>query len=422
MLRGGRVVTMRGDEVIENADVVVRDNRIVAVGPRGSVEVADTAGILDVRGTTIVPGFVDTHAHMRPSFGVHKTQPWTYLANLAYGVTTTRDPQTGTTDVLTYGDLVETGDIVGPRIYSTGPGVFNAEQIEDLDHARRVLTRYSKYYDTQTIKMYMSGNRQQRQWIVMAAKEQELLPTTEGGLDMKYDLEMIIDGYPGLEHSFPIFPLYRDVVSLAAATRIAYTPTLLVSFGGPFGENWFFTRENPHDDPKLRRFIPHAEIDRVPRRRGAGVDPGPGGWFREEEYVFRQHAEGVKALVEAGGIAGVGSHGQLQGLGYHWELWATQSGGLSEHEALRVATALGAEAIGLDGDLGSIAPGKLADLVVLDANPLDDIRNTNRIRYVMKNGRLYDAGTLDETWPRARPLGKPTWLGDEPDGVAAGIR
>ena len=422
VLRGGRVITMRGNEVIENADVVVQGNRILAVGRRGSVEFPDFARVIEIPGTTVVPGFVDTHAHMRPSFGIHKTQPWTYLANLAYGVTTTRDPQTATTDVLTYGDLVETGDIVGPRIYSTGPGVFNAEQIEDLDHARHVLTRYSEYYDTQTIKMYMSGNRQQRQWIVMAAREQKLMPTTEGGLDMKYDLEMIIDGYPGLEHSFPIFPLYRDVVSLAAETRMAYTPTLLVSYGGPFGENWFFTRENPHDDPKLRRFIPHAELDRLTRRRGAGVDAGPGGWFREEEYVFRQHAEGVKAIVEAGGVAGVGSHGQLQGLGYHWELWATQSGGLSEHDALRVATALGAEAIGLDGDLGSIDPGKLADLVVLEANPLDDIRNTNRIRYVMKNGRLYDAETLDETWPRDRPLGRPVWLGDEPDGVAAGIR
>ena len=422
VLRGGRVITMRGDEIVANADVVVQGNRILGVGRRGTVEFPDFARIIEIPGTTIVPGFVDTHAHMRPSFGVHKTQPWTYLANLAYGVTTTRDPQTGTTDVLTYGDLVETGDIVGPRIYSTGPGVFNAEQIEDLDHAQRVLRRYSEYYDTQTIKMYMSGNRQQRQWIVMAAKEQGLLPTTEGGLDMKYDLEMIIDGYPGLEHSFPIFPLYRDVVNLAAETRVAYTPTLLVSYGGPFGENWFFTRENPHDDPKLRRFIPHAELDRLTRRRGAGVDAGPGGWFREEEYVFRQHAEGVKAIVEAGGVAGVGSHGQLQGLGYHWELWAMQSGGLSEHDALRVATALGAEAIGLDGDLGSIVPGKLADLVVLEADPLDDIRNTNRIRYVMKNGRLYDGHTLDETWPRERPLGKPAWLGDEPDGVAAGIR
>ena len=422
VLRGARVITMEGNEVVENADLVVQGHRILALGRRGTVEFPDFARIFDLSGTTIVPGFVDTHAHLRPSFGVHKAQPWAYLANLAYGVTTTRDPQTGTTDVLTYGDLVETGDIVGPRIYSTGPGVFSAEDIEDLDHARNVLRRYSDYYDTKTIKMYMSGNRQQRQWIVMAAREQELLPTTEGALDMKYDLEMIVDGYPGLEHSFPIFPLYRDVVQLTAHTRVAYTPTLLVSYGGPFGENWFFTRENPHDDPKLQRFTPHSELDRLTRRRGQGVDAGPGGWFRDEEYVFRQHAEGLKAIVEAGGLAGVGSHGQLQGLGYHWELWAVQSGGLSEHDALRVATILGAESIGLGNDLGSIAPGKLADLVVLEGNPLDDIRETSRIRYVMKNGRLYDGDTLDERWPRERPLPKPTWVEDAPIDLPAGIR
>ena len=124
----------------------------------------------------------------------------------------------------------------------------------------------------------------------------------------------------------------------------------------------------------------------------------------------------MKAIVEAGGLAGVGSHGQLQGLGYHWELWAMQSGGLSEHDALRVATILGAESIGLGDDLGSIAPGKLADLVVLEGNPLDDIRETSRIRYVMRNGRLYDADTLDERWPRERPLPKPAWVEDAPYG------
>ena len=422
VLRGGRVVTMRGDEVIENADLVVQGNRILAVGRRGTVQFPDFARIFDVSGTTVVPGFVDTHAHMRPSYGVHKTQPWTYLANLAYGVTTTRDPQTSTTDVLTYGDLVETGAIVGPRIYSTGPGVFSAEQIEDLAHARNVLSRYSDYYDTKTIKMYLSGNRQQRQWIVMAAKEQELLPTTEGGLDMRYNMEMLIDGYPGQEHSFPVYPIYRDVVSLVAETGSAYTPTLLVSYGGPFGENYFFTRENPHDDPKLRRFTPHEVIDGVTRRRGEGVDPGPGGWFMDDEYVFQDHAVGVKAIVEAGGRVGVGSHGQLQGLGYHWELWAMHSGGLAEHDALRAATILGAEAIGLDEDLGTLEPGKLADILVLSGNPLDDIRNTNSVRYVMKNGRLYDGETLDEFWPREQVLEALGWQSDEPDGVSAGIR
>ena len=421
VLRGGRVVTMRGNQIIENADLIVQGNRILDIGRRGTVQFPDFARIFDVSGTTIVPGFVDTHAHMRPTFGVHKAQPWAYLANLAYGVTTTRDPQTGTTDVLTYGDLVETGTIVGPRIYSTGPGVFSAEQIKDLDHARDVLSRYSDYYDTKTIKMYTSGNRQQRQWILMAAREQELLPTTEGALDMKYNMEMMLDGYPGQEHSFPIFPIYNDVVELTAKTGLAYTPTLLVSYGGPFGENYFYTRENPHDDPKLGRFTPHAVLDGSTRRRGAGVGPGPGGWFREEEHVFDDHAKGVKAIVEAGGRVGVGSHGQLQGLGYHWELWAMQSGGLSEHDALRTATILGAESIGLDGDLGTIEPGKLADLVILEENPLDDIRHTNTIRYVMKNGRLYYGDTLNERWPDERTL-EITWQSDEPDDLPAGIR
>jgi Tol biopolymer transport system component len=421
VLRGARAVTMRGDEVIENADILVRNNRIAAVGSRGTVQVPGDAEVIDVTGKTIVPGFVDTHAHMRPAWGLHKRQVWTYLANLAYGVTTTRDPQTSSTDVLTYADLVESGELVGPRIYSTGPGVFWSEQVRDLDHARSILRRYSAYYDTKTIKMYVAGNRQQRQWIIMAAREQELMPTTEGSLNLKMNLTQIIDGYPGHEHSFPIFPLYDDVVRLVAESQVTYTPTLLVAYGGPWAENYFYTRENPHDDAKLRRFTPHEEIDRRTRRRGQGTGPGPGGWFMTEEHVFADLARVVRDVVAAGGRAGVGSHGQLQGLGYHWELWAIQSGGLSSHQALRAATLHGAEAIGLHQDLGSLEPGKLADLVILDANPLDDIRNTNTIRYVMRNGRLYDGETLDALWPDQRTVEIPAWWNLAPV-TEAGIR
>ncbi|MGH7545879.1 MAG: amidohydrolase family protein, partial [Gemmatimonadota bacterium] len=420
VLRGARAITMKGDEVIENADVVVFHNRISGVGPTGSVAVPEGARVIDVSGMTIVPGFVDTHAHMRPAWNVHKTQVWTYLANLAYGVTTTRDPQTGTTDVLTYGDRVEAGTILGPRIYSTGPGVFWSEGIRDLDHARNVLKRYSDYYDTKTIKMYVAGNRQQRQWIIMAAREQELMPTTEGALDLKMNLTQILDGYPGHEHSFPVFPLYRDFVELVAFSGTTYTPTLLVAYGGPWAENYYYTRHNPHDDPKLRRFTPHPVIDRVTRRRGQGTGPGPGGWFLEDEHVFPELARVAKAIVQAGGRAGIGSHGQLQGLGYHWEMWSVAAGGMSNHDVLRVATIHGAEAIGLHGDLGSIEPAKLADLVVLAANPLEDIRNTNTVRLVMKNGRLYDGSTLDETWPRQRKLELPA-MGDDDPNVKAGV-
>lgn len=409
VLRGGRVITMRGTEIIEDADVVVRDNRILAIGRRGDVEVPRGARIIDVSGKTIVPGFVDTHYHAQwlvPE--IHPGQTWQYLTTLAYGVTTTRDPQTGSTDILSYQDRVETGGMVGPRIYSTGPGVGlpDGENMRDLDHARSVLKRYSEYWGTGTLKMYMSGNRQQRQWILMAAKELGIMPTTEGGLDWKLNVTHAIDGYPGIEHALPITPIYDDVVQVFKASQTTNSPTLLVSYGGPFGENHFYATEDVLGDAKLRRFMPKQALDSRARRRGG---PGPGGWFLEEEHVFPAHARFIKALVEAGGRAGVGSHGQIQGLGYHWEVWAMASGGLAPHDVLRTATILGAEAVGMGDDVGSLEPGKYADLVVLDRNPLEDIRHTNSIRYVMKDGRLYEGDTLNEVWPRQRVLPEPYW-------------
>lgn len=409
VLRGGRVITMHGDEVIENADIVIRDNRIEAVGASGTVEIPVDARIIDFAGKTIVPGFVDTHAHLRARDGIHRTDVWPYLANLAYGVTTTRDPQTGNTEVLSYSDMVRSGQILGPRVYSTGPGVFWQDGIDSKKKAMNVLKRYSEYFDTKTIKMYVSAVRKGRQYIIMAARELELMPTTEGSLNIKQNLTETIDGYPGLEHSLPIFPIYEDYVRLFVETGRTYTPTLLVSYGGPWAENYYYSRENPHDDPKLRRFTPHDQVDRRTRRRGQ--------WFSDNEHVFKRHAQFVKELVEAGGRVGVGSHGQLQGLGYHWELWALSSADMDPHNSLRIATLFGAEAIGLDQDLGSIEVGKLADLVILNANPLDDIRNTNSIHQVMKNGRLYDGDTLSEVYPRQRALQPLWWWDDEPRGV-----
>jgi hypothetical protein len=405
VLRGARILTMNGAEVIENGDIVIRDNRIEAVGRRGQVTIPSGTRTIDVSGKTIMPGLVDVHAHIWPAWNIHRTQVWEYLANLAYGVTTTRDPQTATTDVLSYRDMVETGQMIGPRVFGTGPGVFSRDNVQSLDEARDVLKRYSQYWDTKTIKQYMAGNRQQRQWIIMAAREQKLMPTLEGGLDLKLNLTQVLDGYPGLEHTLPIMPLYKDVVQLVAQSGIVYTPTLLVQYGGPWAENYFYESTDVHGDAKMRRFTPHSNLDRSVLRRP---------WFHEQEYSFPLAAKVLADVVAAGGKVALGGHGQRQGIQCHWELWAIASGGMPNHEVLKAGTIYGAEALGMAKDLGSLEKGKLADLVVLDRNPLENIRNTNSVRYVMKNGELYDGNTLDQVWPQEKKLPRQYWWDLEP--------
>ncbi len=408
-LQGARVITMDDYEVIENADILIKDSRIEAVGEAGEIDIPDDAEVRDVSGKTIVPGFVDTHAHVRPHRNLHQFEIWSFMANLAYGVTSIRDAQPGTTDLLTYGDMVTSGDILGPRIFQTGPGIFWQEQIDDQEHAENVLKRYSKYYSTNTIKMYVTGNRQQRQWILNAAKDQELMPTTEGSLDLKLNLTQLIDGYPGQEHNYPVTPLYSDIINTTAESQMAYTPTLLVTYGGPWAENYFYATEDLIGDSKLEYFTPRADLDSKIRRRD--------NWFADEEYVMDRQSKTVRQIYDEGGILGVGSHGQLQGLGYHWELWAMAWDDVDPHEALRMATLHGAKAIGKKNDLGSIEEGKLADLVILEDNPLDNIRNTNTITQVMKNGRLYDGDTLEELWPEQREPEHLWWQHQEPDDL-----
>ena len=383
---------------IPMATVLTEDGRITAVGK--DVPIPDDATVMDLENAFVVPGYVDTHAHLDLFREVPRRRAWSFEANLAYGVTTAIDVQPSVVDIIEYEDMVKAGHVIGPRVLSTGPGVFQDNVFKSAKHAEKVLTRYAQHYGVKNIKAYIPGNREQRHWLLMAARKLSLMPTAEGALDTKLDVTHVIDGYSGNEHNLPVVGLYKDVYQLMADAQIAYTPTLLVSFGGPFAENYFYTRESPLHDPKLARFTPEPLLEALLRRP----------WVHEDVHVFDEHAAQALKIVRAGGKVGVGSHGQLQGLGYHWELWSIASGGFTNYESLRAATLHGAQMIGVAQDVGSIEVGKLADLVILNSNPLEDIRATADIRYVVINGVVREGDTLNEIWPEYRVLDSPYWI------------
>jgi len=198
---------------------------------------------------------------------------------------------------------------------------------------------------------------------------------------------MVVDGHTGIEHSLPVAEVYSDVLQLWGASRTGYTPTLGVAYGGISGERYWYQHTNVWENERLLSFVPRFVID--PRARRRMMAP-------EEEYNHIDIARGCKRLTDAGVKVNVGAHGQREGLAAHWEMWMFEQGGMTPMEALRSGTLNGAEYIGLDGDIGSIEVGKWADLAILDKNPLENLRDSESVRWVMVNGRLYDAATMNQ--------------------------
>jgi Tol biopolymer transport system component len=406
VLRGATVITMRGDEVLSNADVLVMNNKIAGVGAQGNVQAPAGAVIRDVSGKFIVPGFIDTHAHWAEiRRDILEPNQWPFLANLAYGVTSGLDVQPFTVDIFGYQDMIDAGLMLGPRAYSTGPGVFVNSEINSEADARNVLSRYRDYYRTRNIKSYMVGGRKERQFMIQGASALGMMPTTEGASDLRLNLTHALDGFAGNEHALPISPLHKDVIELFAKSRIAYTPTINVLYGGKPALYEMTISHVPQADPKVQRFIPGGLLDVKTRVQK---------WMRHEDQTYSTFAADALAIQRAGGLVGMGSHGEMQGIGYHWELEAYASGGATPHEVLRAATIGSSEVIGRATELGSIEAGKFADLLILDRDPLADITSTNSLSFVMKNGRLYDANTLDEVWPRQKKLEEQWFWKDAP--------
>jgi len=407
---GARIVTMRDAEttreIIDDGVLVVDGDTIKAIGAAGSVTIPPNARVIDVAGKTIVPGYIDVHAHVNHfSSGVVAQQNWAYYTNLAFGVTTTHDPSATTETVFSQAELVKAGDMVGPRIYSTGTILYGADGdfkavVNSLDDARAHLRRM-KAHGAFSVKSYNQPRRDQRQQINQAARELGMLVVEEGGSTFNHNMTMVLDGVTSIEHNIPVAPLYADVINLWKETDVRNTPTLVVSYGGLSGEYWWYARDNVWDDRKLNRFFPRETLAARSIRRETAPD-----W----DYYHIEVAKAAKTLRDAGIRITVGGHGQLQGLSVNWETWMLTQGGFSNWEALRAATIDGADLIGLSKQIGSLAPGKRADFVVLNSNPLEDIRATIDTRYVAVNGRVFDVDAdMAEVGGKQRPAPQFYW-------------
>jgi len=389
-----RIITMNGKEVIEGGTIVVRNNRIESVGSAEEITIPDNAFVVDAAGHTIMPGLVDAHAHIG-NFreGLSPNQQWEYFANLGYGVTTAHDPSSNTEMIFSQSEMVRAGNMIGPRIYSTGRILYGAENIQktvvnNLDDARSAVLRTQAFGAT-SVKSYNQPRRDQRQQILEAARELGVNVVPEGGSTFTHNMSMILDGHTGIEHNVPIYPLYNDVLTLWGASEVGYTPTLVVNYGSMSGEYYWYQHTNVWEKERLLTYTPRGVVDSRSRHRTM---------VPEEEYEAGhfKSAAAAKDLHDLGVTVNIGAHGQLQGLAAHWETWMFTQGGMSNHDALKVATINGANYIGLGDHIGSLEEGKLADLIVIDGNPLEDIYETENVVYTMINGRLYDASTMNE--------------------------
>lgn len=415
-LIGGKIVTMDKQGVIENGTVLIEGNRIVAVGKKGAVSLPDDAMKIDLEGAVVLPGFVDTHAHGgQATSGITPQQNWVDLARLAFGVTTIHDPSNDTHSIFAASEMTKAGVITAPRTFSTGKILYGATgashvEVNSLEDARFHLRRM-KAVGAFTVKSYNQPRRDQRQQVLAAARELEMMVVPEGGSTFQHNMSMIVDGHTGIEHTLPVQVAYQDVMDLWKDTGVGYTPTLNVAYGGLSGEQYWYQIDDLWLHPRLQSFIPPQVLN--PRSRRRQKSP-------LEDFNHIKVAGIAKQVVDQGGLVQAGGHGQLAGLCTHWEMWSFVQGGMTPEQALRCGTLLGAKYLGLDEDLGSVRQGKLADLVIIQkgADPMKDIRDSEKIQFVVANGNVYEANRMNRLGS-GQP--RPQFYWQSPGGNAAGV-
>ena len=406
-LTNARIVTLNKRHVIERGTIVVKGSRITCVGAPSACSTAGVDRVINANGKTIIPGFVDMHAHhYREWRGMRPQHDFEQAIYLAYGVTTTTDVSMYSQNMFPTAELIEAGEMIGPRGFSTGDNITagDATRANEMTGPQSALVEVRKMasWGAVAIKQYAQPRRDQRQWMAEASRQVGLNETSEGGHFLE-DIGFIMDGQTGWEHAFGELPMYSDGAKFLGQAHATYSPTLVVGGASAWSIEYWFQQSDVWKDPKQRRWFPWRAL--VPQTRVRWLRP-------ETDYSYPMIAQAMADVIAEGGWGAMGAHGEHHGIGPHWEVWM-EATALGNMGALEVASLHGAHFLGADKDLGSLEVGKLADLMVLNSNPLDNIRNTIDAKYVMKGGKLYDAMSLDQIWPKAVPFGPYYWVNED---------
>lgn len=419
-LIGGNVVSGAGDPVLRDAVIVVYHGKIETVAPREGFTIPKGTVEVDVTGTWIIPGLIDSHAHV---------ERWALARYVAAGVTSARDLHGEEDSVLALREEASLGGLVAPRIYSAGamidgaPATYkDATEVRTADQARRAVDARA-VAGVDVIKVYTRITPELLRPLMDEAANFNLKVTAHLGLTdaltaAKMGVASIehLTGVPEAisktpqkfyaEHRASFFrgwtyfekswagldsaALSGVAVALAEA-RVASVPTLVL-------HETFSRLDDPAtlNQPDLKT-VP----DSVMRRWDVPEMVKRAGWATADFQAFRASRGNqdlfLRAFRAAGGriVAGTDASNQLlvPGLSLHTELALLVNAGLTPSDALQTATLNAAQLLGADS-LGLIAPGKVADLVVLRSNPLADIHNTRTVLRVMVRGQLYDADSL----------------------------
>jgi len=381
-LAGARLIDGTGRAPVDDAVVIVRDGRIAAAGPRASTPVPAGVRMIDTTGAVIAPGLWDMHAHA--------AQIEWLPAYLAAGVTTFRDMGGETPFLTAMRDTVASGKGLGPRALLAGlvdgdaPGAFGAVVAATPDQGRAIVDRYKKAGFDQ-MKLYSLLQPDVVSAIIARAHELEMSVTghVPTALGLAKSVEAGMDHVAHLPiNGDPQSPQTRALIELLARHKTVIDPTL------PWNELLGHAPETA-----LESFEPgfaHAPPALLANYRSVKNDTDAATARRR----VRDSETMVKALFDAGVPIVAGTDGALPGYSLLRSIEMYVEAGLTPMQAIESATRVPAESMGLGKDTGTIEAGKRADMIVLNADPLAQISNIRKLRWVVANGRILEPARL----------------------------